>query len=395
MKPASSILITSLICILMEASLAAEPLYSPTWGFSLDLPTGYTYTGGDGINRFSFSFEDRGPARCDIRIYNSGEYKTLDDLAQDITRRLGSSGDISRFQYRQKEAALIELSFSLNRKQQSGWGLCVQLDVVQNSKQPPMMVVLAYGDADISILHNFHLSILDSVSPSPRDRLAPGPISSFSFPKTTQVQKPIAFTSRTVLLDMDAAEACRATIDREFALLKNYSKDVLWQDAWIRFYRAIYKGSFEPLGPIAFELERYINANQQVGSDSKEQHARTYAEKLLSWIQNFHYERDLIGTDFVDLITAATEGRGDCDSRALLYAILLQYNNIQSAIMVSREYSHAMGLVLLDGQGARFITEQYGQSRSWLVAETTAQVPLGLIGRSVADPAKWLAVLFE
>jgi hypothetical protein len=98
-----------------------------------------------------------------------------------------------------------------------------------------------------------------------------------------------------------------------------------------------------------------------------------------------------MGSDFVNLVSAATEGRGDCDSRALLLAILLEQANIPGAIMVSREYSHAMGLADIAGPGARFSAG----GKRWLVAETTAAVKIGLIGKGSADPAKWLGVIFE
>jgi hypothetical protein len=98
-----------------------------------------------------------------------------------------------------------------------------------------------------------------------------------------------------------------------------------------------------------------------------------------------------MGSDFVNLVSAATEGRGDCDSRALLWAVILEQANIPAAIMVSRDYGHAMGLAGLDGAGARFDLE----GKSWLVAETTAIVPLGLIGAGVSETSKWLGVSFE
>jgi hypothetical protein len=97
-----------------------------------------------------------------------------------------------------------------------------------------------------------------------------------------------------------------------------------------------------------------------------------------------------MGSDFVNLVSALTEGRGDCDSRALLWALFLAQANIGAGIMVSREYSHALGMAELPGPGARFPFE----GREYLVAETTARVELGLIGRSMSETGKWLGILF-
>jgi hypothetical protein len=117
----------------------------------------------------------------------------------------------------------------------------------------------------------------------------------------------------------------------------------------------------------------------------------TLAARALSYVQDFRYERDLMGSDFVNLVSAITEGRGDCDSRALLWALFLAQANIPAGIMVSRDYGHAMGIAGIEGPGARFPFA----GRQYLVAETTAKVNLGLIGQNVSEIAKWLGVMFE
>jgi hypothetical protein len=75
----------------------------------------------------------------------------------------------------------------------------------------------------------------------------------------------------------------------------------------------------------------------------------------------------------------------------MLWAIILAHADIRAAMMVSRNYSHAMGLADIIGTGARF--EAHGIQ--WLVAETTANVDIGLIAQDTSDPAHWLGILFE
>jgi len=118
---------------------------------------------------------------------------------------------------------------------------------------------------------------------------------------------------------------------------------------------------------------------------------RAFAQRALVFVQGFYYERDFEGSDFINLVTAVTEGRGDCDSRAMLWAVILAQANIPSAIMVSRQYSHAMGLADIPGAGARF---EAGGVR-WLVAETTSNVDIGLIAAHKSTIDHWLGVLFE
>jgi hypothetical protein len=98
-----------------------------------------------------------------------------------------------------------------------------------------------------------------------------------------------------------------------------------------------------------------------------------------------------MGSDFVNLVSAVREGRGDCDSRAMLWAMILSQANIPSCIMVSGDYSHAMGLADINGTGARFEFE----GKKWLVAETTAQIAPGLIRQDISGKANWLGVSFE
>jgi hypothetical protein len=75
----------------------------------------------------------------------------------------------------------------------------------------------------------------------------------------------------------------------------------------------------------------------------------------------------------------------------MLLAIILTHVDIRSGIMVSPVHNHAMGLVDIEGTGARF--EAY--VTKWLVAETTAKIDIGLIDQSMSDLADWFGVIFE
>ncbi|MDR3335127.1 MAG: hypothetical protein LBT13_09640 [Treponema sp.] len=368
---------------LLVMPLAAAPLQSFNWGFQIDPPEEYQFVEGDGKQRFSFRSPEG--AQLDLVVYAGGAYPSAEALAEDVRRRLGNQGDVSGFEYRTKKAALMELRFrgSGNRAISEGWGLCIELDRQGTETGHPLLLALAYGPEGQGQLQGVYLSALDSIAPTSSDRRAPGPITEFGYPRGARKQIPLAGVPVEALFAEDDAEAAQALVDREFAVLHRYAASPRWKEAWTRFYRTIYRDSFERLANAAFILERYWQAP---GLEPRE-----LAEKALSWVQSFTYERDLQGSDFVNLVSAALEGRGDCDSRALLWAIILEQANIPAAIMVSRDYSHAMGLADLPGTGARFDLE----GRQWLVAETTAPVALGLIGASVSDRAHWLGMVFE
>jgi hypothetical protein len=205
----------------------------------------------------------------------------------------------------------------------------------------------------------------------------------FNFPRGERQLVTLPNTTAETYIHENDAAAAQALVDKEYALLTKYLRSPQWQEAWIRFYRAIHRDSFDRIANISFALERYWNVPHLEN--------RTLAEQALQWVQSFEYERDFDGSDFVNLVSAATEGRGDCDSRSLLWAIILQQANIPTAIMVSRQYSHAMGLADLPGAGARFNIS----GKPWLVAETTTSVALGLIAQDMSETRNWLGVIFE
>ena len=387
------------------AFIPAEILYSPTWGFSLDIPEDYSYIGGDNKDRFSFM--NQGGAQLDLAVYYAppggrAPYASVEAMAQDVHRRLNNRGGLDTFEYRQKKVVVLELDFFFPEANgrttpMKGWALCIELAYQSSraggsagannraSAQPgarPLLLAIAYGPANKPELMALNFSVLDSIAPEEADKYAVGPITEYSFPRETRIIAPVYGLGVEALIYKEDPEAAQSLIDREFQVLLYYHDSPYWQDAWIRFYRAIYRDSFERLGDIAFQVERRLNVPERENLD--------LADQALGWVQSFSYERNLVGSDFVNLVSAAVEGRGDCDSRAMLWSIVLQHANIPSAIMVSKHYGHAMGLADLAGSGARF---ELGGKR-YLVAETTAPVSIGLIGENVSEVTNWLGIDF-
>ena len=358
----------------------AESLHSPTWGFKIDLPEGYEYTDGDGKDRFSFS----GPAgaKFDIVVYK-GSYAGVKELAEDVGKRLSNKGGLDFFTYNDKQAAVIELDFGGF----SGWGLCVETGAASGSR--PLLLALSYGPvANGDGLFAFHFSALDSIIPSEAEQRLPGPITEYSSPRGGQKQVSLAGGGSAVIYENDA-EAAQFLVEREFKLLTHYLGTPLLQEAWRRYYRMIYRDSYDRITDAVSAVVSGLGGAPSISSGDEARLA--FAKKALGFVQGFTYERHPEGSDFVNLVTAVTEGRGDCDSRSMLWAIILSSSSIRSAIMVSPSFNHAMGLVDLAGAGARF--ESYGIK--WLVAETTVSVDIGLIREDLNDPSAWLGVAFE
>ncbi|MDR1802576.1 MAG: hypothetical protein LBQ94_03130 [Treponema sp.] len=389
--------------LLLTIPLFSSPLSSPSWGFSLDLPEDYVYTGGDGRDRFSFANADG--AQFDLVVYAAGlsaSYASVEEMAKDVASRLNNSGEMDPFVYRDKNAYLLELSFMLGNSRMAGWALCLELgaanmptalptapgnarsgQTANSTRAKPLLLAMAYGPAARTHLQQLHLSALDSIAPEEADKRAPGPITEYIYPREKRTQARIFDIGASAMIFEDDAEAAQALVDREFSVLSLYAGSARWREAWTRYYRAIYRDSYERLADIAFQVERKLNVPSRENRD--------FAEQVLHWVQSFGYERDFEGSDFVNLVSAATEGRGDCDSRAMLWAIILSQANIPAAMMVSQHYSHAMGLADLPGAGARFVVD----GQRLLVAETTAQVSIGLIGETVSETEHWLGISFE
>ena len=367
-----------LLLIFIPVFVFAESLYSPTWGFRLDLPEGYEYIDGDGKDKFSFS--GPGEAMFDIVVYNS-IYRSMRELVNDINNRLANSGGVDFFTYKNKQAAVIELDFGGN----NGWGLCVELKKNANDTTP-MLLALAYSPANVD-LNLFHLSALDSIIPSDEEKHYPGPIMEYSYPRGEGKRAYLPASGVNAIIYENDAQAAQILIEREFNLLNYYVSSPNWQEAWIRYYRIIYRDSFDRITNAASVIVRSWGGPPSSGNDER----MAFAQRALTFVQNFNYERDLSGSDFMNLVTAVTEGRGDCDSRVMLLAIILAHADIRCAMMVSQQHSHAMGLVDLPGSGARF--EALGTN--WLVAETTAKINIGLIAQDMNNPAVWLGIIFE
>jgi hypothetical protein len=367
-----------ILLIFIPALNFAESLYSPAWGFSLDLPEGYEYTDGDSKN--SFSFKGPGEAMFDIVVYNGG-YANTQELVSDVNKRIGNKGEADFYQYNNRQAAIMKLTFNNNE----GWGLAVELDGSGGKK--PLLLALAYGPASAKEMDLFHVSALDSICPSNAERRYPGPVIEYSYPRGEQKRVSIAGGSINVMIRENDAETSQILIEREYQIFQNYINTQMFQEAWRRYYRFVYRDSYDRIANAASVIVRSWGGPPSSGGAER----RAFAKKALTFVQGYKYERDLSGSDFLNLVTAVTESRGDCDVRAMILAIILSKADIRAAMMVSPYYGHALGLVEVDGEGARF--ESYGTK--WLVAETTTDVDIGLIAQDESDPNYWLGVVFD
>lgn len=379
------------------APLCAEVLWSDE-GFYLDLPEGFELAGGDSTSRFAFLSPDRG-LEVDLFRYDRERCTDAAALAADVLKKIGSTGETEAFTYENRPSVLAELKFSLNGASKKGYALFIEgraapasgrasagqeaggSAVLPPAKPERHTVLLAYTDESrFESYGDLVLSSLDSFSADALALRHPGPLSQylFAFPAQRKDTKTISFkgTSIEVGWNKDEAQEQEDMAGREFRVLKAYGQNPsLWKLAWIRAYRMIYRECAASLDEFAAKIDPLLPDDP---TDA--------ARELLFWVQGFSYERDQKGSDFIAPLDSAYGARGDCDSRAMVMAILLRRRSIDSVLMLSNEYQHAMLGIDVPGGGQRFPFNK----KQYLVAETTAKVGLGMIAQDQADWSKWI-----
>ena len=166
----------------------------------------------------------------------------------------------------------------------------------------------------------------------------------------------------------------------------------MWKEAWQRYYRMIYRDNAGRLQQTAKNI--YDSIYPELKKSKPQDADIKYAQALLSWVQTFGYERaqSKIESDFTSL-PASIKGKGsDCDSRSMLVSVLLNYTGIDTAMLISREYSHAVVVTDIPAPGQTFTMEN---GREYLFGETTARVTWGMLAQDQADRTKWIPVTFD
>ncbi len=386
------------------ASVTAEELYSDS-GFFVDLPEGCAMKGGDGANTFAFT-DPNGVMEFQIILYDGARYPNAKAGMADIAKKLKATVDQEEFVYQRRNAVLADLTFDLGGGPDHGYALFVDgLPKKADGAPEKDFLLLAFVPEDsFEDYNDFILSSIDSFSVDEEAKLYPGPIGQFDTPWAPEKRKPVKleYDGATIELPYDPkeGEAAQALVEREYRVLAAYAGAAdLAAAAWARFFRIVYRDCYHRLDYLALETAKRAMLAASTAAKAAAKNSPLSAAELLpkpvdrarailKWVQTFKYERDPKGSDFVNPLTAAFEKRGDCDSRALLMAILLKHDGVDSIVMVSEVYSHAMAAIDAEGEGARFPFD----NKKWLVAETTAKVDIGRIGQSVSDPANWLGV---
>jgi hypothetical protein len=378
-KKASRLLTLAAILLFAAGVPCAARELAVRGGAVIDMPAGFIEVDSSAAGGSSWVDANNG-MRFDILSSGPGSYGTAEEMAAAVLGSLGSRGDTSSFPYQGLGAVIADLAYAMDGVPRKGYGVFIS----DAGKRGGGYALLATAEsARFDPYADLVLSCIDSFSIDRAATRFPGPVSQFlvPLPAARSEKKTVALPGGSVSLPWSSQEAedDLALAQREFRVLSMYLKtETLWKDAWARYYRMIYRQSAFRLDGLAKAFAASLPAGD----------ATERARRVLAWVQGFRYERDFAGIDFVPPLLAAFERRGDCDSRAMVMGVVLEDMGIDAVLLVSREYSHALLAVDVPGGGQRF---PYN-GKSYLVAETTANVGIGMIDSSQADASKWLPV---
>lgn len=330
------------------------------------------------------------PVTTIIKTYEPEQYKNANTvLTTSLSQLKAKTPDgIADFTWRNTDSALASFTMNLGNKSYSGWAFACTLPLKKGTA-----LLLAYADAEkANDCQQFLLSVLDSFSIDNAALRASGPISTYAYPETDEnlYTLNIADTRIPILMEKTAAEANELVIEREYAVLGLYAKSPLWKEAWQRYYRMIYRDSFRRLQKTAFSI---YNALFPIAKTNNPEHAKhELASMLLKWTQSFQYEREKTHSDFENLPSIITGSGSDCDSRAMLLAVLLAQMHCKTMVFVSVEYSHALFGIAIEGEkGKQASIEVHGVS--YLLGETTTNIDIGMVAKEMSDASKWIPIL--
>jgi hypothetical protein len=371
MKPIVIALSLGLFCI----PLTAKEVHAADKGYYLDLPAGWEDL--DTRDTAAMSYVDPGHTTIfQLFCFPAEYFGNADEMLAFIRLHLNAKGEGASFTYSGTEAYLADLTFSTKSYDVRGYFVFI------NGTKNDYVLMCFTQVGEYLKMHDFLLSSLDSFAPDTGNRLLPGPISQFyyQFPGSQQIGAAIPFEDTVISFsyDKNEIEATEVVINREARILAAYP--TVNNQAWARFYRVIYRDNYARFKDFSAKLFEYLNS---VAHDNV-----TQASLVLAWIQSFIYRKHDNITDFSPPLAALLDHAGDCDSRAVLFLILLKQMKFDAVLFLSSRFKHCAVGIALNASGAKLMFE----GKAYVFAELTATVALGMIAKEMADPSGWLII---
>ena len=374
--------ILTVFFILAQQVFAGVSSINKNKNLAIDLPEGF-YTVSASEDEKSYQLQSSLlPVTAAIKIYGKEIYKTPKDALTDNLKRIKAQNEIETFKWRNQDIALATYSNYLGQIANAGYAVAVSLP-----ENEGILIMLVWTEqSHFTVYGDFILSVIDGLCIDFGSYYEAGPITQYAFPDSEK------FIPVTLKIDgkeikssirQSDKDANEYLIEREYNVLKLYANSPLWQEAWTRYYRMIFRDSFKRLNRVSFDIFNEINPYCTDDTD--------LAQKLLTWTQGMKYEREKTSSDFASLPSIVLGGGSDCDSRSMLLSVLLKNMNMDSIMFISKEFSHAVAGLVSTHPGHSFTAN----GKEYLMGETTASgITWGMIAQEQDDISKWIPVLF-
>ena len=378
----------SFIFLAITAFSFSEPITDRDFGFSLDIPEGFEisdYT-EDGMS-YVFSHPNI-PVTLIMKLTADPNAKSAKDVLKSNLAKLSAKGDTDSFIWCEKTCGISNFSMMIDTSY-TGWAITAPVKI-----SGYYVLLLCYAPSDKQGCEQFIISTLNSLCIDDDYKNTPGIITSYAFPSEGKKAVALKIGGKQIKTTLDKCdlEAAKFVVDLEYAVLNLYANHKMWKEAWQRYYRMIYRDNYGRMEQAAADIYNalYPDLRNQYHDDADIK----YAQALLTWVQNFSYQRakSKNESDFTSLPAAISGTGSDCDSRSMLVSALLNYTGIDTAILISREYSHAVVVTDIPAPGQTFTMEN---GREYIFGETTAHITWGMISQDHADRTKWIPVSFN
>jgi hypothetical protein len=377
--------LAALLPFVLAASLFSAPAARGEYfavaehGYSVDLPEGWQPESAEDPAKLAFG-DPTGTSFLQLTVVANEPQMSADEMEAEIHRQMDAEGQAGSFRYSGRDACLGEVAFTSGGKAFRGFVLVVKELAAAGAGGEDCVIITFSPSEKYAATRDVLLSALDSFSAGQNGLLEPGPISQISspFPARSRQAIPVVFRGQTLSVEVGRGdrEASQQLVEREARILASYKAGQV--EAWTRYYRMIYRDSYRRLDGLSSRLAAAMSAGGVPPKDAP--------VVLLSWVQGFTYQRTGTLSDFLSPISCVSTAAGDCDSRAILYDMVLDHMGIDAIILVSTKYSHALAGVRVDRPGAAFAFK----GAKYLVAETTADVAIGMIAKDMADGSAWI-----
>lgn len=359
-------------------------LDSPSLGYAIDLPDDFRMTDSNGFDSYQFSSELL-PVEILLCTYQPGKAKNCEKIVNELVYNLNGACDSETFTWRNRDCAVAQAALVLGSQNYLGWAAAAELPYQKG--YVAMLGFYPENDRQADICENHIISAIDSLCTDLGAKYQCGIFTSFAYPALgdEEIEVTIAENKISAMIDKNDAEASEYLIQREFDILVLENNNGFGQAACQRFYKMVFRDSYKRLRRFSFAVQNALTFGENPVKSQRE-----LVQTLLTWTQNFEYVRDNNNSDFTPLVKLINGNGGDCDSRAILLAVMLRQMNLDTAFFVSSKYSHALLGVQIEGSGAKIKAD----GKLYTLGETTAKVDLGLVAQEMNDYTAWMPVTF-